>query len=218
MTVDEPRSLGSGERELFDDPDRLAWLAGRGPAPEVVPGHPERANGTVVVRMHDEVTAATHGHPLGPEAMADALGSALSELHQMPVDGCPFDASTAALRARAAQGPFVAADDGPYAGRNRAELLAVHAELSANDPRGDAFIHGGLRADRVWFAPDGAVTFTGWAAAGIGDPHVDLAAAAAIVSEVHGPALVAPMLAGYGLDRIDVRRLDAAQLLVHLLG
>ncbi|GJM38892.1 MAG: hypothetical protein DHS20C19_22590 [Acidimicrobiales bacterium] len=218
MAVDEPRSLGPGEREVFDDLHRLAWLAGRGAAPELVGGRSPRASGAVVVRMHDEVTAATHGHPLGPEAMADALGSALTELHRTSIDGCPFDASTAALRTRAEQGPFTVADHGPYAGRDRAELLAVHAELRADDPPGNALIHGGLRADRVWFAPDGAVTFTGWDAAGVGDPHVDLAAAAAVVSDVHGPALVAPMLAGYGLDRIDVRRLDAAQLLVHLLG
>ncbi|MDW3219091.1 MAG: phosphotransferase [Acidimicrobiales bacterium] len=218
MPPADPRPLGPGEREVLDDPHRLRWLAGRPPAPEMVAARPERGPDAVVVRMHDDATAASEGHPLGPEAMAEALAAALTELHRLPVPDCPFDASTAALRTRAAQTPLAVAQDGPYAGRDHTELLAVHDELTAADSAGSAFIHGGLRADRVWFAPDGRVTFTGWHAAGIGDPHVDLAAAAAIVTDVHGPALVAPMLAGYGLDRIDVRRLDAAQLLVHLLG
>lgn len=162
------------------------------------------------------------GPPLGPEAIASAIAGALSSLHATPVDACPFpagdDALTDRLRARVAAGVAVATD-GPYAGRPPDSLVTLHGELiGAAAAPAPAVVHADLRADRVWCAPDGRLGFTGWRHAGVGDPHLDLAAAAAVVTELHGPALVGPLLDAYGLDRIDLRRLDAAQLAVHLLS
>lgn len=208
---------------LLDEVDRLTWLAGRGPGPAVLAcGRTDKGDEAAVVRLPADATPAVVGHPLGPEALIESLAATLSALHALPCGQCPFDASTARLRGlvadavRARQTPVAA--DGPYAGRDPAELLQVFDDLSENAGDGaTAFIHAGLRADRVWFAPDGTVTFLGWSRSGVGDSHVDLAAAATMVHALHGPALVAPLLAAYGLDRIDPARLDAAQLLVHLL-
>jgi aminoglycoside phosphotransferase len=46
-----------------------------------------------------------------------------------------------------------------------------------------------------------------------GDRHLDLARAAVALALRFGPAVVAPFLDAYGLDDIDVRRLDTCQLL-----
>lgn len=211
--------------ELLDEADRLGWLAGRGGAPHVLAsGRADEGDEAVVVRLATGARRGSDPLPLGPEQLALELGTALRRLHEVDAGTCPLDASLAAQRARVAErhrrGAIDVARSGPYAGRPVGELLAVLDELLATLGEADrtAFVHGGLRPDRIWFVPDGDVVFTGWRRGGLGDPHLDLAAASALVIEIHGPALVGPLLDAYGLDDVDVQRLDACQLLVHLLG
>jgi aminoglycoside phosphotransferase len=206
----------------LDEADRLSWLAGRAGAPGVVAaGRADEGDEAVVLRLgHDSMSAGV-GLPVGPEMFIEAVAAALRAVHELPVERCPFDASGDRLHQLAAQrvadGLVAVAADGAYVGREPADLLAVLADLVSPDTEA-VFIHAGLRGDRVWMGPDGTVAFTGWRRAGVGDHHVDLAAAAALAGELYGPAVVAPMLDAYGLDRVDLARLDAAQLLVHLLS
>lgn len=208
---------------VLDEADRLSWLTGRGPAPELVgSGRADEGDETIVTRLAIDAVSAGSGHPMGPEALVAALAAGLRALHELGVSECPLDASTAVLRAeiddRLRRGEPVVAASGPYAGRPAAELAALFDERSVvADPPAPVFIHGGLRADRVWFDPSGAVTFTGWRRGGVGDRHLDLAAAAEMVTDLHGPALVAPLIDAYGYDLVEPTRLDAHQLLAHLL-
>lgn len=211
--------------DVLDEADRLAWLAGRGPAPAVVAaGRADEGDEAVVVRLGIEATPATHGHPMGPEALVQAIAGALQTLHSFDTDHCPLDADTGVLRAvvddRIERGVTRIAAAGPYSGRDPVDLCAVFDDLMADlgPPDRPVFVHAGLSADRVWFDPGGEVTFTGWRLGGVGDRHLDLAAAAAMATNLYGPALVAPIFDAYGLDDIDLRRLDAHQLLAHLLA
>ncbi|MEM7140575.1 MAG: phosphotransferase [Actinomycetota bacterium] len=206
---------------VLDETDRLTWLAGRAGAPDVIAsGRADEGDEALVVRLPHDASSGIDGHPMGPEALATSLAGMLRELHDLPTRSCPFDASVDVLRGRAARrierGLVTRTDEGPYARRPPVDLLALHGRLELSDTA-PTVIHGALRAERVWLSPDGSAAFTGWRGAGVGDPHIDLAAAAAIVHQLHGPALVGPLLDAYGLDRIDLARLDAAQLLVHLL-
>jgi aminoglycoside phosphotransferase len=208
----------------LDEGDRLAWLAARGPGPEVIAaGRADEGDEAIVIRHGVDATPATLGHPMGPEALVDSLAAALRDLHALDVAQCPLDAGSARLRGvvddRLGRGELEVATDGPYAGRAPEDLAALFDELIDDLGADEApvFVHGGLSSDRVWFDPSGNVSFTGWRNGGVGDRHLDLAAAAAIATTVHGPALVAPLFDAYGLDRVDLRRLDAHQLLAHLL-
>lgn len=193
--------------------ERLTWLAGVAPAPRPQTPH-----------LPDSFTSAADGHPMGPEALVEALAGALRALHDRPVDDCPFRADTATLRQvvddRLAADRVTVAATGPYAGRPGAQLAAIFDELLADlgETTAPVVIHGHLAADRVWLDPSGDVRFTGWRHAGRGDRHVDLAAAAGILSALHGPALVGPFFEAYGFDHVDLRRLDAHQILAHLLA
>ncbi|MEZ5245079.1 MAG: phosphotransferase [Acidimicrobiales bacterium] len=209
---------------LLDEADRLLWLAGVAPAPRVLAsGRADEGDEAVVVHLGADATSASAGHPMGPEALVDALAVALDALHRRPTDHCPFAADTATLRGivddRVARGLVPDAVDGPYVGRGAAELAGIFDDLMADlgevaDP---VFVHGALDPARIWLDPSGEVTFLGWQWAGIGDRHLDLAAAAMLLTRLHGPALVAPFFDAYGFDRVDIRRLDAHQLLAHLL-
>lgn len=210
---------------LLDEVDRLLWLAGGGPAPEVLASaRSDDGDEGVVVRLGADATSAEHGHPMGPEALVKVLADALDTLHGRPTRHCPFSADTATLRrivdARIAEGLVADASDGPYAGRSASELAAIFDDLVADlgEPEDPVVVHAALAPARIWLEPSGTVTLLGWRWAGIGDRHVDLAAAAALLTRLYGPALVAPFFEAYGFDRVDVRRLDAHQLLAHLLA
>lgn len=209
---------------LLDEADRLLWLAGVAPAPQVMAtGRADDGDESVVVHLGAEATSAASGHPMGPEALVAALAAALDALHRRPIEHCPLIADTAALRRvvdeRLARGLIPDAVDGPYIGRPAAALVGIFDGLmnDLGDVADPVFVHGALDPDRIWLDPSGAVTLLGWQWAGVGDRHVDLAAAATLLTRLHGPALVAPFFDAYGFDRLDVRRLDAHQLLAHLL-
>jgi aminoglycoside 3'-phosphotransferase-2 len=210
---------------LLDEADRLLWLAGIAPAPRVVAaGRADDGDEAVVVRLGVDATSAAVGHPMGPEALVDTLATALDALHRRPIEHCPFAADTETLRRivddRVARGLVVDAVDGPYAGRGATELAGIFDALMADlgEATDPVFVHGALDPSRIWLDPSGEVTFLGWQWAGVGDRHVDLAAAAMLLTHLYGPALVAPFFDAYGFDRVDLRRLDAHQLLVHLLA
>ena len=209
---------------LLDEADRLLWLAGVAPAPRVIAtGRTDDGDEAVVVHLGAEATSAATGHPMGPEALLVALAAALDALHRRSIEHCPSTADTSALRRvvdeRLARGLIRDAVDGPYAGRPAAVLVGIFDALidDLGEVAEPVFVHGALDPDRIWLDPSGAVTLLGWQWAGVGDRHVDLAAAASLLTRLYGPALVAPFFDAYGFDRVDVRRLDAHQLLAHLL-
>ena len=216
---------GPDSTALSDEADRLRWLAGGAPVPEMLAsGRADDGAEALAITLGADATSAADGHPMGPEALLHALAAALDMLHRRPTAECPLVADTPSLRRvvdrRVGAGLVEVAVDGPYAGRTPEELVAVFDDLMAQlgEPGEPVFVHAALTPERIWLDPAGHVTFLGWRCSGVGDRHIDLAAAAAMLTSLHGPALVAPFFEAYGFDRVDVRRLDAHQLLAHLLA
>lgn len=210
---------------LLEQADRLLWLAGRGPAPLIVASsRTDTGDESVVIRLGADATPATDGHPMGPEALVEALAASLRSLHARPVSQCPFVADSAELRQvvdrRIGQAAIADAVEGPYVGRPPGALVEIYDELMADlgDADDPVFLHAALAPHRIWLEPTGDVSFLGWEWSGVGDRHLDLAATAAMLTQLHGPALVAPFFDAYGFDHVDLRRLDAHQLLAHLLS
>ncbi len=210
--------------QVLQEADRLLWLDGSGGAPRLVAtGRAAEGDEALVLELDENSSPVAGGVlPVNPELLVTELGKALRGLHEIPTAGCPFESDTAlhfeSMVEAVERGRVEPTPDGPYAGRTPAELVAILGDLLAGmEESASAFIHAGLALERVWFAPDGVMTITGWDRAGLGDRHLDLAAAATSVAAHFGPATVAPLLEAYGLDDVDVRSLDAHQLLVHLM-
>lgn len=206
--------------------DRLLWLNTRGGAPELVAsGRSDDLCEAAIIRMScHAVSMADPLQPLDPESLARLLGASLRSLHELPTDGCPYSSDLGSWRNRAAarveSGALSTAQDGPYARVGPGRLLEVLDELidGIGDSTDTVLIHGAPSAAHSWLVPDGTITFTGWQSFGMGDRHHDLAVAAATLAERFGSPLVPAMLEEYGIDMVDLRRLDMHQLLVHLLG
>lgn len=219
LVVGEPASSAGVLVEL----DTLAWLNERAGAPQVLASARGR-NGSEwrILALPDGAEPVPSGrHGVDPSAVSARLAETLRSLHDLPADDCPTDASTVRLHERArhrvGQGQVGRTDTGPYRNIDPERLLAIAADQFASLPNSNrAVVHGNLDLDNVWISPSGDIVFSDWTLAGRGDPHRDVAVVAASLSEVYGPALVAPFLDAYGLDTIDLRVLDLHQTLRHL--
>jgi aminoglycoside phosphotransferase len=155
--------------------------------------------------------------PIDPEQAARALGRALAVKHTTApsVDGrVDLAVFAAAVRADAEASDDATFDAGPYLDRSRHEMARLAVETVAALPATDTAevaITPGFDLGMVQLQRDGSVIVLGDTVAG--DRHLDLARAAVALALRFGPAVVAPFLDAYGLDDIDVRRLDTCQLL-----
>ena len=105
-------------------------------------------------------------------------------------------------------------DSGPYLDRSRYEMARLAVETVTALPESDiaeVAITPGFDLGMVELQRDGSMVVLGDTV--VGDRHLDLARAAVALALRFGPAVVAPFLDAYGLDDIDVRRLDTCQLL-----
>lgn len=214
---------GPRPRVLVHEADRLAWLAGRAAAPELIAsGRTDDGDEALAVRIAADAISLDRRPAVDPVGFTGSLARALRAVHELTPGPEPADAGPGRLRDaiadRVAGGEVADAARGPYAGRTPGELLGLLDRLVGRlDDTAPVLVHAGLTAARIWVAPDDEVTFTGWHGAGIGDRHLDLAGAAVAVHEALGPTAVAPLLDAYGLDDVDPVALDCYQLVVHLL-
>ena len=105
-------------------------------------------------------------------------------------------------------------DSGPYLDRSRHAMARLAVETVTALPESDiaeVAITPGFDLGMVELQRDGSMVVLGDTV--VGDRHLDLARAAVALALRFGPAVVAPFLDAYGLDDIDVRRLDTCQLL-----
>ncbi len=190
-----------------DEDRRHVWLAERLAVARSVP---------------DGAMCLAGGIPVDPESMSRTLGGALAELHALAVDDFPFPTrgvdvllSEARIRANA---ELVTATEGPYRGLSPGRLVDILNEQMAGlgDDR-SVLVHGSLTASDVWFHPETGLAITSWADSGVGDRHLDLAMGARLLGDTYGYAVAGPFFDAYGLDNVEALRLDAFQLLVHLL-
>lgn len=157
--------------------------------------------------------------PVDPESVARAVGAAVRRAHGEPLAGPAVTLTVMADRlvssAAAAAEPEMTS--GPYLGRPVAELARLAAETVRVLPPAMATlvpIRADLSLADCVLRPDGTVSIEGGRVDG--DREIELAAAAVALGERHGPAVVAPLLDAYGMDSLDLRRLDTGQLLVSI--
>jgi len=76
--------------DLAPEHERLAWLAGRWPVPEMVGFFHAWGDDWLLTRRAPGVPLYHGSLAVGPSAKAAWLGQILRGLHSVPADGCPF--------------------------------------------------------------------------------------------------------------------------------
>lgn len=219
-----------------DDPDpargeadRLAWLAGRLPVPEVlavdlVPGPGGRAWRVLATTVPTGLPAADPAAHRDAESAVAVVARTVRAIHDLPVDDCPFDAATAGrlavAEARVGAGLVRADDLAPAYRRLPPErLLHVVGEALAavgDDESDVVVVHGDLRLDRIVVDGGELSGIVGWHRAGVGDRYADLATVAADVADHISPQALGPFLEAYGLELPSLAKVDAHALLDQL--
>lgn len=78
---------------LVDERDRLAWLAGRWPVPEVIGFYRAAGDDWLLTREVPGVPLSHASIGLPPARVASLLGEILREIHRTDTTGCPFGTS-----------------------------------------------------------------------------------------------------------------------------
>ncbi|MFN8038930.1 MAG: phosphotransferase [Acidimicrobiales bacterium] len=219
-----------------DDPDpargeadRLAWLAGRLPVPEVlaVDAVPGPGGSTWRVLATTVPTGRPASHPAAhrdAESAVAVVARAVRAVHDLPTDDCPFDAATAGrlavAEARVGAG-LVRTDDLAPAYRRLAPERLLHlvgeALAAVGDDESDVVVvHGDLRLDRILVDGGELSAVVGWHRAGVGDRYADLATVAADIATHISPQALGPFLEAYGLELPSLAKVDAHALLDQL--
>ena len=81
---------GSGE-SLADEANRLRWIAGKHPAPEVVALEISDGHEVLMTKAMSGTSAVDEKWKNDPSVALRALGEGLRRLHELPVDDCPYD-------------------------------------------------------------------------------------------------------------------------------
>jgi aminoglycoside 3'-phosphotransferase-2 len=187
---------------LYAEAERLRWLAGRLPAPDVVSFARDDRCEYLLVTGVPGVNGVEAGRER-PEDVATGLAQALKVLHAQPVAGCPFDQTLATqierARRRVVSRLVDEADfDEERIGRTAPDLLA---EIDVGRPTNEvcALTHGDPCLPNVMFDEGRFAGFIDCGRAGVADPYQDLALAARSIGSHLGREWVCEILTNENL-------------------
>lgn len=205
------RAPGPG-RGLADEVERLAWLAEAGVAAAAVVLHHREADGHewLVTEPPAGTPASSAEHHFDPQSLAVGVARLLRQLHNLPVESCPFLAPVehlvATAHARVEAELVSSADfDEAYRTFGPADLLEK-VLLTRPTSDGDlVVVHGAPFLENLWLAGPDAGGVVAVADLGVGDRHLDLAVVARSLVAHLGPEAVAAFLEAYdGADPDDL--------------
>jgi aminoglycoside phosphotransferase len=211
--------IAAPPHDLRPERDRLEWLAGRLPVPQVLYFGADRSRQFMLISEIAGLSAHDEHFGFRPRRIVTLLAESLKLIHAVDITTCSFDQRIDVLFAAAHQRLIenrVAEDAFDPARRGR-PASDLYAELLATRPADTApvFAHGDYCLPNVLIDPD-RLTLTGfidWGGAGISDRYLDLALAARSITYNLGGEWVAPFFAAYGLTEIDHARITFFQTL-----
>lgn len=210
------QSLTAAE-SLLHEKERLVWLQGKLPVPEAVYYGQDDANEYLLMTEIEGVNASDKAYGGMLPQLMQQLAIGLRTLHEVPVEGCPFDqtldAKIVEARRRVEQ-QLVDEDDfdqqreGRTAGDLAQELLNLKPETEDL-----VFTHGDYCLPNI-ILKDGKVHgFIDWGRAGIADRYQDIALAIRSIGYNFGNAYVQAFLDAYGLSELDEAKVHYYQLM-----
>lgn len=207
---------GSG-LDFASEVDRLAWLAGRWAAPQVVGAGEDAAGSWIVTTAVPGENAVTERWRRNPAVAVRAVGQGLRAMHDtLSVPDCPFSWSAEARRKEVEQHAA--------AGRiDPADWHDIHRSLTLDEAL--ARLAAPPPVDRLVVchgdpcAPNTLIDYRGWwsghvdfGSLGVADRWADLAVATWSADWNYGPGWGAALLAAYG-TQADAERITYYRLL-----
>ncbi|UUZ89362.1 aminoglycoside 3'-phosphotransferase [Paenibacillus sp. P25] len=202
---------------LWQERDRLLWLQGKLPVPEVLAYEQDDRSEYLLITEIRGVNASDPSHrPHLPELMA-LLASGLRSIHSVDTAGCPFlqtlEVKLKEAGYRTESGLIDEADfDEKRQGKKAADLFQ---ELVRDRPESEdlVFTHGDYCLPNILICEGGVSGFIDWGRGGVADRYQDLALAARSIAYNFGSEWIPFFLKEYGLGEADEAKLEFYQLL-----
>lgn len=207
------------EQDLYPEVSRLLWLKGRLPVPEVLYWGENAERQYLLI-------SAVPGMVLYDDTIREHLpnlirlyAAGLHQIHDIPVESCPFDRRLDVKIAQATQRVQaglvdVMNLDPERQGRSAQSLFR---ELLATRPDNEdlVFTHGDYCTPNILVDPDAmrVCGFIDWGRAGVADRYQDLALAARSIVYNFGEAWVKPFFDAYGIADVDKQKVAFYKLL-----
>jgi aminoglycoside 3'-phosphotransferase II len=196
--------------------ERLRWLAGRLPVPEVVSFAKDDDREYLLLTSVPGVNGVEAGREHSQD-VATGLAHALKMLHAQPIEGCPFNQTVATqiehARQRVAAGLIDETDfDEERIGLTAQDLL-TEVEMWRPIDEALTLTHGDPCLPNIMFDEGRFSGFVDCGRVGVADPYQDLALAARSIASNLGRECVGVFFAQYGVPEPDERKLAFYRLL-----
>lgn len=212
------------EHDLRPEKERLDWLAGRLPVPQVLyfsedVFEDQRQQSLLISEIPGLPAFDDHFKGRDEARIVTLMAEGLRLIHGVDPAGCPFDQRIDVML-RAAHDHLVqhrideARFDPSRRGRDAAEL---YAELLETRPASEdlVFVHGDYCLPNILIDPDRLTLngFIDWGSAGVADRTLDLALAARSIAFNLGAQWVPPFFEAYGGGEVDAGKVEFFQIL-----
>ncbi|MEC0211363.1 aminoglycoside 3'-phosphotransferase [Paenibacillus ehimensis] len=205
---------------LEAEKDRLVWLQGKLPVPQVVHYAKERSFEYLITAALEGDNPIGAGDPNSPENTERVIGlyaAGLRQIHSVPAGACPFDnrlpRQMEKARRNMADHLIVADILERYEVDNVGVLYETLVKTSAAIQEELVFTHGDYSLTNI-IVQDGELRgFVDWGNGGVSDKYQDLAIAAKSIVYNYGEAWVPVFFERYGISRPDPEKIQFYQLL-----
>ena len=223
----DPESVAA---QLAAEHDRLAWLDGLLPVPDVLAwvaaddhGAPEAATAFLLTAPVPGTPATDPDNHQDPDALILALAAGLRRVHDLPLDhlGGPVgvDPRIARARTRVARGLVDRRDFEPaYARFTPERLVELLVDARPDGPEDLVVVHGDPTLANLLLGPSsvGELAVVGYVdddRAGVADRYLDLAIIARSLASNLSPEALGPFFHAYGIEAPDLLKVDFYVLL-----
>lgn len=202
---------------LFNEKERLEWLQGKLPVPEVVYFGKDDFNEYLLITEIAGVNASEKSFEMMLPALMKQLAIGLREVHEIKIDNCPFNQrleSKIEEARKRVQSKLVDEEDFDQIrlGLTAEELLK---ELLLKRPMMEdlVFTHGDYCLPNIIIDKGKFSGFIDWGRAGVADRYQDLALAVRSITYNFGKEYVQHFLDEYGVKELDESKIYFYQLL-----
>ena len=203
--------------ELLREKERLDWLQGRLPVPDVLGYETADQNEYLLLTALPGRDAATLAAAEPNEKIVHLLATGLRAIHAIPIHDCPFgmtlDREIERARHNVVKSFVDEADfDCTRLGRSAAELFG---EMLSRKPADEdlVFTHGDYCLPNVMIDRDEISGFVDWGRAGVADRYKDIALVARSLERNTGEDLTLTFFEAYGLSSPDADKIEYYKLL-----
>lgn len=210
-------SLKSHRRELLREKERIDWLQGTLPVPEVIQYEADDRNEYLLLTALPGLDAAGLIGDGPNENIVSLLATGLRMIHTISIEECPFvmtlDRAIAEARDNVVNSLVNEAGfDDIRLGRSAAEVFEeLLSKRSANEDV--VFTHGDYCLPNVIIDGEEVAGFVDWGSAGVADRYKEIALAVRSLARNAGEDLAASFYEAYGLSRPDTEKVEYYKLL-----